>query len=34
MIHLSMTCYTSGFGLGLGYLPIPLTLRDDPVIVL
>jgi hypothetical protein len=32
MIHLSMTCYNSGFGLS--YLPIPLTLRDDPLVVL
>jgi hypothetical protein len=32
MIHLSIMCCISGFGLG--YLPIPLALRDDPSTVL
>jgi hypothetical protein len=30
MIHSSMTCYTSGFGLG--HLPIPLAFGDDPLL--
>jgi hypothetical protein len=30
MIHSSMTCYASVFGLG--HIPIPLALRDDPSI--